>query len=48
MIGTSKDNEKAIRLIFDKTSKEATVLIKKIEILGYEDQKIKMNSIGCD
>ena len=49
MIGFSKGyNEKYIRLIFDKTSKEATVLIKKIEIIGYDDEKIKMNSVGCE
>jgi hypothetical protein len=49
MIGFSKGyNEKSIRLIFDKTSKEATVLIKKIEIIGYDDEKIKMNSVGCE
>ena len=49
MIGNTKgENEKSIRIIFDKTSKESNVTIKRIEIRGVEDDKVKLNSISCD
>jgi len=49
MIGNTKgENEKSIRMIFEKTSKESKVTIKRIEIRGVEDDKVKLNSISCD
>ena len=49
MIGVSKGEiEKAIRLIFDKSSKEATVVIRRIEIRGVEDSNITLGNVECD
>jgi len=49
LIGSTKgENEKSIRMIFDKTSKESNVTIKRIEVRGVEDNKVNLNSISCD
>ena len=46
MIGSAKgENEKSIRLIFDKSSKESTMVIKRIEVRGVEDSEFPLNNV---
>jgi hypothetical protein len=46
MVGSTKgENEKSIRLIFDKASKESTMIIKRIEIRGVEDSAFPLNNV---
>lgn len=46
MIGTAKgENEKSIRLIFDKASKESTMIIKRIEVRGVEDPAVPLKNV---
>ena len=49
MIGSAKgENEKSIRLIFDKASKESTMIIKRIDIRGVEDPDFPLKNVECD
>jgi hypothetical protein len=46
MVGSTKgENEKSIRLIFDKASKESTMIIKRIEIRGVEDSAFPLHNV---
>jgi hypothetical protein len=46
LIGSAKgENEKSIRLIFDKASKESTMIIKRIDIRGVEDPEFPLKNV---